>query len=50
MCKLFIGALIALFSYSVYANCIGQSIVGSDGVIKYCQTCCVNGQCVTVCN
>jgi len=50
MSKLFIASLIALFTVSVYASCIGQSIVGSDGVIKYCQTCCVNNQCVTICN
>jgi hypothetical protein len=47
--KLAIGLFASFFAAAVYAQCTSTTVVGPDGRITLCQTCCYQGQCTTVC-
>lgn len=47
--KLIAGILATLFTTAVYAACTSTTVVGPNGDVTMCQTCCYQGQCTTVC-
>lgn len=41
---------LSLAASAVYAACVTNTIVGRDGRVTVCTTCCINGQsCTTTC-
>lgn len=44
-----IALALALFATAVYASCVTNTIITSDGKTLICQTCCYGGSCNTVC-
>lgn len=49
MKKFIIGLGIALCATAVYANCTTNTIIGRDGRMTICTTCCYGGNCTTNC-
>lgn len=50
MIKKIIAVLtLSLAATAVYASCVTNTIVGRDGRMTVCTTCCYNGHCNTTC-
>lgn len=49
MTRTILALVLALASVAAHANCVGHFIYRADGTSIYCQTCCNNGYCTTVC-
>ena len=49
MKKYLIGLILAMSATAVYAACTTNTIVGRDGRLTICTTCCNGGNCMTNC-
>jgi len=49
MKKYIVGIILALTATAVYATCTTNTIIGRDGRMTVCTTCCSYGNCTTTC-
>ena len=47
--KIAFGIFATIFATAVWASCTSTTIVGPNGQVTICNTCCYQGQCTTVC-
>jgi len=49
MKKLLVIASLVLATFVVHADCVTNTIIGKDGRMTVCTTCCNGGYCTTTC-